>query len=83
MLSVESNNPKGISDLSFGFGKQSAGLKEELALILIYILLSSLPAVNKVASDSSSRQSAPLQNEFIKWSDIMGSGLTFTEHLLM
>jgi len=78
--------PRVFQTLSFGFGKQSAGLKEQLALILIYILLSSLPAANKVA-DSSSRQnlkhSAPLQHKFSKQSDIMGSCLTFAEHLLM
>lgn len=73
MLSEESHIIlRGFQTLSFGFGKQSAGLKEQLALILMYILLSSLPAVNKVAI-SSSRQnlqhSAPLQNKFSKQSD--------------
>ena len=87
MLSEERHIiPRAFQTLSFGFGKQSAGLKEQLALILIYILLSSLPAANKVA-DSSSRQnlqhSAPLQHKFSKQSDITGSCLTFAEHLLM
>lgn len=62
--------PEGFQTLSFGFRKQSAGLKEELALILMYILLPSLLAVREVPSDSSSRQNcqqlAPLQNNFIK-----------------
>lgn len=87
MLSEDSHIiPRGFQTLSFGFGKQSAGLKEQLALILIYILLSSLPAVNKVADSSSRRNlqhSVPLQNKFSKQSDITGSCLTCIEHLLM
>lgn len=61
--------PKGSQTLSFGFEKQRATPKEELIFTLIYVLLSSLLALSKVAIDSSWRkrgqQPVPLQNSFI------------------
>lgn len=79
--------PKGSQTLSFGFEKQRARPKEELIFTLIYVLLSSLLALSKVAIrfflEKERPAACPSAKQLHYWHGMMGSHLTFIEHLLM